>query len=330
MLDESTVSLAIAVMAMLCVGGIAWVFVSPLLSGERRTEQRVKTLTARKPKETVAVREKLDANKRRKQVQETLKDLETKQKARRRPPLKVKLAQAGLSWTVRGFFIFGAIMGFAFVLFGLILGAQPFVLLALLIVGGVGTPFWLLSFLRKRRQAKFLQEFPNAVDVVVRGVKAGLPLNDCLRIVAGEVQEPVRAEFRQIVESQALGLPVSDCVERMYDRMPLAEVNFFSIVIAIQQKSGGNLSEALGNLSKVLRDRKKMKDKIQAMSQEAKASAAIIGSLPLIVMLLVFITTPTYIALLWQDRLGQIMLAGSGLWMLTGILVMKKMINFKF
>ncbi len=330
MLSESMISLSIAVMVMLSVGGVAWVFIYPLLSGERRAEKRVKTLTTRRPTSSPAVKAELDANKRRKQVQDTLKDLESKQKARKRPPLRARISQAGLSWTVRGYFIFSAVLAVVFVLLGMLGGAQPLVLLGLLVVGGVGVPYWLLAFLRNRRAKKFLLEFPNAVDVVVRGVKAGLPLNDCLRIVAGEVQEPVRSEFRQIIESQALGLPVSDCVERMYDRMPLAEVNFFTIVITIQQKSGGNLSEALTNLSKVLRDRKKMQGKIQAMSQEAKASAAIIGALPVVVMLLVFLTSPGYIALLWTERLGHLMLAGSGAWMLLGVLVMKKMINFKF
>lgn len=331
MLNDQLVGIAIAVMAMLSVGGIAWVFIYPLLSGERRTEKRMKTVTAKRNAGAVAaVKAESDAKNRRKQVQETLKELESKQKARKSPPLRVRISQAGLDWSVKGYFIFSGIVAVVLMLAGLVAGAQPLVLLALAVVGGVGFPYWMLGHLKKRRMKKFLLEFPNAVDVVVRGVKAGLPLNDCLRIVASEVQEPVKAEFRQIVESQALGLPVADCVERMYDRMPIAEVNFFAIVIAIQQKAGGNLSEALSNLSKVLRDRKKMQGKIQAMSQEAKASAAIIGALPVVVMILVFLTTPSYISLLWTDQLGHIMLAGCGFWMLMGVLVMKKMINFKF
>jgi tight adherence protein B len=112
--------------------------------------------------------------------------------------------------------------------------------------------------------------------------------------------------------------------------MPLPEANFFGIVISIQQKAGGNLSEALGNLSRVLRDRKKMKAKIQAMSQEAKASAGIIGALPLAVMTLVYLSSPQYIMLLWTEPLGRMMLAASAVWMFIGVMVMKKMINFDF
>ena len=149
-------------------------------------------------------------------------------------------------------------------------------------------------------------------------------------MVAADAPEPLRSEFLSIIETQAIGMPLGEACTRLYDRMPLPEANFFGIVISIQQKSGGNLSEALGNLSKVLRDRKKMKEKIQAMSMEAKASAGIIGSLPPIVMLMVWISTPDYIALLWTHHIGQFMLVCCVTWMTIGILVMKKMINFDF
>jgi tight adherence protein B len=177
---------------------------------------------------------------------------------------------------------------------------------------------------------KFLEEFPNAVDVLVRGVKAGLPVNDCMAIIAKESKDPVRSEFRHIIEAQQMGLPLAQAVTRLYENMPLAESNFFAIVIAIQQSAGGNLSEALGNLANVLRDRKKMKAKIQAMSAEAKASGMIIGALPFLVMTLVYLTTPDYIKILFIDRTGNIVLICAGIWMTIGILVMKKMINFDF
>jgi tight adherence protein B len=125
-------------------------------------------------------------------------------------------------------------------------------------------------------------------------------------------------------------MPLGEACAKLYERTPVAEANFFAIVVAIQQKAGGNLAEALGNLSRVLRDRKKMKAKIQAMSQEAKASASIIGALPVAVMTLVYITSPQYISLLFTEPLGHVMLAGSAIWMLIGVLVMKKMINFDF
>jgi tight adherence protein B len=195
---------------------------------------------------------------------------------------------------------------------------------------GFGLPRWMLNFLKKRREKNFLKALPDAVDVIVRGIKAGLPLFDSIKVVAADAPEPLRSEFYAIIETQAIGMPLGEACARMYERMPVPEANFFGIVVAIQQKSGGNLSEALGNLSKVLRDRKKMAEKIQAMSMEAKASAAIIGSLPPIVMLLVYLSTPDYISLLWTHPTGRLMLAASAVWMSCGIFVMKKMINFDF
>jgi len=196
--------------------------------------------------------------------------------------------------------------------------------------GAFGIPRWLLSFLKKRREGKFLEALPDAVDIIVRGVKAGLPLIDCIKMITLEAPEPLKTEFRLIMETQAIGIPLGEACSKLHERTPVPEANFFGIVVAIQQKAGGNLSEALGNLSKVLRDRKKMRAKIQAMSQEAKASAAIIGALPIIVMVLVYLTSPKYITLLFTDPTGNVMLAGSAVWMTMGVLVMKKMINFDF
>jgi len=211
-----------------------------------------------------------------------------------------------------------------------ILDAGLILAMPLAFAAGFGLPRWILSYLKKRRETRFLDRFPDAIDVIVRGIKSGLPLGDSLRVLAAEAPEPILTEFRHIIETQAVGVPLGDACGKLFERMPLPESNFFAIVIAIQQKSGGNLSEALGNLSKVLRDRKKMKGKIKAMSTEAKASAIIIGSLPIAVMSIVYITSPDYITLLWTERLGQMMLAGSAVWMTIGVLVMKKMINFDF
>jgi len=196
--------------------------------------------------------------------------------------------------------------------------------------GAFGLPRWMLSYLKKRREQKFLAAFPDAVDIIVRGVKAGLPLLDCLKMITQEAPEPIKSEFRVIVDTQAIGMPLGEACGKLYERTPVAEANFFAIVVGIQQRAGGNLSEALGNLSRVLRDRKKMKAKITAMSQEAKASAGIIGALPICVMVLVYLTSKDYITLLFTEPLGHVMLAGSVVWMSMGILVMKKMINFDF
>jgi tight adherence protein B len=198
------------------------------------------------------------------------------------------------------------------------------------VIGIFGLPRWVLGKMVQRRQDKFISELANAIDVIVRGVKSGLPLNECLNIIARESPDPINTEFREIVDQQRVGVPLQECFERLMQRMPLAEVRFFSIVIGIQQSAGGNLSEALGNLSGVLRDRKRLSAKVQALSAEAKASAAVLGVLPPGVMLMVYLTTPHYIALLWQKQMGTFLMMFGGFWMMTGILIMRKMINFKY
>ena len=195
-------------------------------------------------------------------------------------------------------------------------------------VAAIGVPRWVLGFIISRRQTKFLVELPNALDVMVRSIRSGLPLNDAMRLIASDGQEPVKSEFRRVVEAQQVGLSIPEGCARMMLTMPLPEVNFFAIVIAIQSQAGGNLSEALSNLSKVLRDRRKMKAKVQALSMEAKASAVIIGALPFIVATLVYLTSPQYIMILFSDPRGHLILLFSGLWMSIGIFVMRNMINF--
>ena len=320
---------AIAVFFLVSVafGGVVYVFIYPMLSGERKAEQRMQSVAKTEPAARAA---RGPQKSRRESVESTLKDLEERHKKSRSAPLSVRISQAGLSWSKRQFALISAGMGLATFLISLFSGTGLIIGAILGFAGAFGAPRWLLSFLKKRREKKFLDGFPDAVDVIVRGVKAGLPLLDCIKMIALEAPEPLKSEFRVILETQAIGMPLGEACGKLYERTPLPEANFFGIVVAIQQKAGGNLSEALGNLSRVLRDRKKMKHKIQAMSQEAKASAAIIGALPIAVMTLVYLTSPQYISLLFTTSIGNMMLAASAVWMAMGVIVMKKMINFDF
>jgi tight adherence protein B len=309
------------------IGAVAWVFLYPILSGERKAERRMASVARSEP----MVRPTRAAQKpRREQIEGTLKQLEERQKRAKRAPLAVRISQAGLSWSKRRFFVVSALLGIVAFVVTLLAGAGLLAALAFGFAGGCGIPFWLLKFLKKRREARFLDALPDAIDVIVRGIKAGLPLLDSLKLIANEAREPIRSEFRNVIETQTIGIPLGEACLKLYERIPVAEANFFGIVISIQQRAGGNLSEALGNLSHVLRERKKMKGKIKAMSQEAKASAAIIGSLPIVVMSLVWFTSPSYIELLWTEQLGRVMLACCAVWMFIGIMVMRKMINFDF
>ena len=312
----------------LAIGGVAYVFIYPLLSGEKKAEKRMETVARSAPVVRAAAAARLTQKSRREQVEGSLKELEAKQA--KSPPLSARISQAGLSWSTNQFYLISAGLGvIAFLVFLMSDSGLP-TALAAGFAGGFGLPRWILKFLKKRREAKFIAAFPDGVDVIVRGIKAGLPLLDSLKVISVDAPEPLRSEMRAILDIQAIGVPLGEACCKLYERVPVAEANFFGIVIAIQQKAGGNLSEALGNLSKVLRERKKMKAKIQAMSQEAKASAGIIGSLPIVVMLLVYLTSPQYIELLWTHPTGRMLLAVSAFWMSMGIMVMRKMINFDF
>jgi tight adherence protein B len=258
-----------------------------------------------------------------------LKDME-KNKQREKPTLRRRLEQAGFFKTApRTFWIISGCLAAVTVLACVVTGQKPLVIGLATFAIGLGLPRWCLSFLAARRMKKFTSYFATAIDVIVRSVKSGLPVNEAMRIVANEAQEPVRSEFHKLVEGLKVGVTLEKGLARMRDAMPTSEVGFFAIVMTIQGKSGGNLSEALGNLSAVLRDRKRLQGKIQAMSSEAKASAMIIGSLPPAVMALVYFTTPGYMKPLFTERMGNLLLAGCGMWMGIGILVMRKMINFK-
>jgi tight adherence protein B len=321
-------TLAIVGLAVICAGGLAYALIYPLLSGEVKAEQRREAVAQITPR---PVRTKVEeASAKRVSIEDTLKEIERKQKKSSKPPLQVRIAQAGLTWTPRQFYIISGALALGAALATLVMGMPPLAVLAAAVVFGLGVPQWILNHLKKRRMTAFLNELANAVDVIVRGVKAGLPLGDCIRIVATESQEPVRTEFRHIIEQTTLGIPLHEAVMKLFDRMPVAEANFFCIVVSIQQKAGGNLSETLGNLAKVLRDRKKMKSKIVALSQEAKSSAAIIACLPPAVMFFVYLSTPQYISLLWTTDMGRLLMAACLFWMFTGVMVMRKMINFDF
>jgi tight adherence protein B len=318
-------NLIIIGLAALAAGGLFYALVYPYLSGDIKAERRQAAMQKASTRRSDRTN---DPMQRRKQIAESLREAEAKSKSKKLT-MEARIAQAGLSWSRNKFYLISACVGL--VLGGIVYLVSDNIWLALgaLAAGALGVPRWILNIRRKRRQKKFLNAFPDAVDVIVRGVKAGLPLGDCLRVIAQESAEPVRTEFRLAIESTALGLSLGEAAERIVDRVPVAEASFFAIVLTIQQKAGGNLSEALTNLSRVLRDRKKLKAKVQAVSSEAKASAAIIGSLPFIVGTLVWLISPRYIELLWLTSGGRMVLGCCFTWMFMGVMVMRKMINFE-
>lgn len=336
MFDPQTVTLAVGLLAALSIAGLAYALLSPLMDRQDKKDRINKVAIVDRRAAHARQVSAEDAANRRKNIASKLKqqqqiiDEKAKKNGSSKASLEVRIKRAGLSWTKRSFWMISATCGLFMVAALTSVGAPLFAAVAGAIAGAFGLPNWYVNFKGKSRMKKFLAEFPNAIDVIVRGMKAGLPLNDCMMIISREAAEPVRSEFKYVVEQQQLGVQLNDAVAKMYERVPLPEVNFLSIMMAIQGQSGGNLSEPLGNLSKVVRDRKKMKAKINAMSMEAKSSAAIIACLPVAVILLIYMSTPDYITLLFTERLGNLLLGACCMLMLTGILVMRKMINFDF
>ena len=332
---EDLSSLAFIIMVSLAVGGAAIALLFPLFSNNRGSN-RVKSIATGKKSESLgsSIRSRFaedSKDTRRRQIQDSLKQVGKQEKEikKKRASLRVNLEQAGLDISVRAYWVSAAILGLGMGAVGFILYPNIFVIIAVVFVGIFGLPRWILKTLRKRRQNVFLNDFADALDVMVRGLKSGLPVTEAMKIIATESGPPVGPEFAEVVEGQRLGISIEQGIERMVDRIPLPEVNFLAIVMAIQSKTGGNLSEALGNLSRVLRDRKKMKQKVASVSQEAKSSAAIIGSLPIILVFVLTFLNPTYMNPMYDTQMGHMLLIGSGLWMCTGVLVMKKMINFQ-
>ncbi len=317
-----------AVLLVLALGGAGFVF-----AGGARERSQKRFAAVAKPQATGrGIRGDSDNNAlKRKNVQALLKQIESKTaEQKKKPTTRRRLDQAGLpDVSVRVFWIVCVAIGATVALLCFVTGQPLLVDVMAAFAAGFGLPRWILGFMKARREKKFTAEFANAIDVVVRSVRSGLPTNEALKIVARESPQPVGGEFSRLVEGMKVGVTLEQGCKRMFESMPTPEVSFFGIVMTIQQKSGGNLSEALSNLSGVLRDRKRLAGKIKAMSSEAKASAMIIGSLPPGVMAIVYFTTPDYIKLLFTERVGNLMLAACVFWMSTGIFVMRKMINFK-
>ncbi|MDH4384978.1 MAG: type II secretion system F family protein [Caulobacter sp.] len=326
------ITLLVAVLVFITVAGLGFVLAGGGDAGSAKVVKRAQAIVSpggRTARKTSMARTANSQDTRRKQILKTIKDQERQQK-RATLNLTAKLKQAGLKGNIRNFWIVSGVIGL--LVFGamMLLRQNPLLALGLGFAAGLGLPRWVVGFLAARRIKKFTEHFSDAIDIIVRGIKSGLPVHDCLKIIGRESPEPLAGEFRSLVENIGVGVSIDNALERMYERMPTNELRFFAIVLAIQQKTGGNLAEALNNLSQVLRSRKLMREKIKALSSEAIASSFIIGSLPPGVVVLITVTTPAYMAPMFSDSRGHLMLMGAAFWMGMGIFVMRKMINFKF
>ncbi|MBC7908508.1 MAG: type II secretion system F family protein [Rhodospirillaceae bacterium] len=244
--------------------------------------------------------------------------------------LREQLRQAGLRLEVRHFLAICACLAATAWLVAWAVSVPPLAQPMAGAIIGFGLPKVAVGWRAKRRIDRFTTAFADALDIVVRGMRSGLPLGECINIIGREMPDPLGAEFRLITEGQKLGLSLQESLERAVERMPTADFRYFTIVLAIQKQTGGNLAETLGKLADLLRQRKRMRDKIKAYSSEATASAMIIGSLPLVVGGLLTLVARDYVTLLYTTGTGHVLLTIGFIMMTTGTLVMRKMINFDF
>jgi len=318
------------VLGFITIAGLGFAFAGGD-SGQAKAAKRAQMIAGGGERQ-VAVRARAAANTpdaRRQNIIKSLKEQERKQK-KATLSVSARMLAAGLGDNVKMFWIASGALALTVALVALMLSHNLLVALGGGFAAGLGLPRWVLGFLAKSRTKKFTEAFSDAIDIIVRGIKSGLPVHDCLKIIGKESPEPLGGEFRTLTENIAMGVPVDAALEKMYERMPTSELRFFSIVLGIQAKTGGNLAEALANLSTVLRARKLMKEKIKALSAEAVASASIIGCLPPGVVTLISVTSPSYMKPMFTDPRGHLMLLAGAVWMTLGIVVMRKMINFKF
>ena len=334
-LDSNLQQLIVLAMIGLAVGGFVLAVFLPVFS-QGRSEERLKNVVDNRRQgsgyaQSAAGRlPEASRENRRKQVQQSLKLAAAREKGRKkRITLRMLIAQSGAEISLWTFWLYSAVLGVVGTAIAYLAGLPWYIYALCGFVGFLGLPRWVLGNRRKRRQEKFLSELPDALDIIVRGLRSGLPLSDALKVIASETPPPIGPEFNEVVEGQRVGITIDQGLERMFERLPLQEVNFLAIVLAIQSKTGGNLTEALSNLAKVLRDRRKMKNKIRAVSQEAKSSATIMASLPFVLAGGFYLLNPEYLAPLFNTQVGNILLGICAVMMLSGILVMRKMINFE-
>jgi tight adherence protein B len=243
--------------------------------------------------------------------------------------LSIALMQAGLTISVKQYWLYTTLFTLAAVAVVIVLGKGPFVVAMTGIISFFGIPKFIVHKFKQSRQKKFLNDLADALDAMTRLLRAGMPVSEAVKMVAREFTGPVEEEMGRIFDQQKIGVSLPEAVGDCARRMPLAEVQMFATAVTIQAQTGSSLSDILDGLAKVIRSRFRLKRKVQALSSEAKSSAMIIGALPVFVAFGMYAINPDYIGLLFYEPIGKVLLCAAIFWMGCGILVMKQMINFK-
>jgi tight adherence protein B len=329
-LDLTILVFVVAAAIFLSMTVLTFLLVMPQVKSRTNLKQRIAVVSGQAGAIKPGRAGRSEGDGRKRNIQSRLRELEeAKTKKSFIAKMRETLRQAGLRTSVRNYFLLCGVLSIVSAILYVLMDYPKIGVIPVAITVGFGLPRYVLSSMSKRRVNKFTKEFANAVDIIVRGIKSGLPVGECLNIIALESPEPVSGVFREIVESQKLGLSLDAALDRAQEQIRTAELQFFAIVLAIQSQTGGNLADTLQNLSNILRDRKKMADKVKALSSEAKTSAGIIGSLPFLMTALLYLVSPEYISPLFTDSLGQTLIGGGLAWMSIGVFIMKQMVNFE-
>jgi tight adherence protein B len=317
-----TLIITLAIFAVLVFGYL-------LVSGSGASKAQKRRMQAVRYRHSESLDAKVDAQFKRAIAARKPKKYKVAGSGSRSEALAIRLNRTGKGWTVNQYLYvtLGLIVAMAAVTY--MFSRAPLLSLGVGLVAGAGLPhMWVGRLINKRTNA-FINKFPDGIELLVRGLRSGLPVTETLQIVSQEVPGPVGFEFKQIIDRIKVGKTMEDALQDTGDKLGIPEFNFFTITLAIQRETGGNLAETLSNLANVLRMRAQMKLKIRAMSSESKASAYIVGSLPFLVFGAIMFINPEYMSQFFVDDRLIVAGLGAGVWMGIGVFMMSKMINFE-
>lgn len=295
---------------------------SVIMGGEAAASQKDKAGNKEKQKD----RQRADIARK---LKEASKEAQ-KEKDKDKLSIKERMMQAGYDAPVSRYWIWSSV--FAGVVWGFLWLVTSWAQIAVVLItftAFLGVPRLFLKIKAGRRQRKFLEDFADVLEAMVRLLQAGMPISEAVAMVSREYTGPIKEEMLRVYENQKVGIPLGEAAHQMAERIPLTEVHMFATALQIQSETGSSLSEVLMNLAAVIRARFRLKRKVRALSSEAKASAAIIAALPVVVCLGLYLVRPEYIGILFTTPMGKTFLTGAVVWMLIGVLIMRQMINFK-
>lgn len=317
---------AVGLVSVLLIGAI--LFLSRALSkGRKQTRDKLDRFKKRF-KDQGAMRGEQARSIRLNQVQEGLAG-QLAELLPKRDQIKARLAKAGLGTDLSRYATISLVLFFVTLLLFVLLGAPVVLALLLGLVVGAGGPHMYVGLRIKRRTERFTQQFPEAIDLMVRGLKSGLPVNECIANVGRELTAPTGEEFQKITDSMRLGKQLEEALWETADRLDTPDFKFFVISLVVQRETGGNLGETLGNLGTILRQRQSMKLKVKALSSEAKASAWIVGVLPFIMLGVILIANPDYGMILFTNPKAIVAGSIALIWMSIGIFIMSRLVKFE-